>query len=184
MKISNEFSGLSYCLIIKVHCFCCSRFYRSSLTSIPQCFVFVKHFFWIILIFLFFKTFHFFASFRQLPQYNTEVSYCQYLFSTFFISEICLKKERRKRDLNPRAGCPTYTLSRGASSASWVFLHFWSAFPRYSVIRRFLSAHCSLYQCFCGLSTIIFYFSVTIFSLFYYIYKVTTTCRIICFLYN
>ena len=30
--------------------------------------------------------------------------------------------ERRKRDLNPRAGFPTYTLSRGASSASWVFL--------------------------------------------------------------
>ena len=30
--------------------------------------------------------------------------------------------ERRKRDLNPRAGHPTYTLSRGASSASWVFL--------------------------------------------------------------
>ena len=27
-------------------------------------------------------------------------------------------KKRRKRDLNPRAGCPTYTLSRGASSAS------------------------------------------------------------------
>ena len=25
---------------------------------------------------------------------------------------------RRKRDSNPRAGCPTYTLSRGASSAS------------------------------------------------------------------
>ena len=25
--------------------------------------------------------------------------------------------KRRKRDLNPRAGCPTYTLSRGASSA-------------------------------------------------------------------
>ncbi len=23
---------------------------------------------------------------------------------------------RRKRDLNPRAGCPTYSLSRGASS--------------------------------------------------------------------
>ena len=27
---------------------------------------------------------------------------------------------RRRRDLNPRAGYPTYTLSRGASSASWV----------------------------------------------------------------
>ena len=26
--------------------------------------------------------------------------------------------KRRKRDLNPRAGYPTYTLSRGASSAS------------------------------------------------------------------
>ena len=33
-----------------------------------------------------------------------------------------LEMKRRKRDLNPRAGCPTYTLSRGASSASWVFL--------------------------------------------------------------
>ena len=30
--------------------------------------------------------------------------------------------ERRRRDLNPRAGHPTYTLSRGASSASWVLL--------------------------------------------------------------
>ena len=30
---------------------------------------------------------------------------------------------RRKRDLNPRAGFPTYSLSRGAPSASWVFLH-------------------------------------------------------------
>ena len=30
--------------------------------------------------------------------------------------------ERRKRDLNPRAALATYTLSRGASSASWVFL--------------------------------------------------------------
>ena len=29
---------------------------------------------------------------------------------------------RRQRDLNPRASFPTYTLSRGASSASWVCL--------------------------------------------------------------
>ena len=35
---------------------------------------------------------------------------------------LTLAAKRRKRDLNPRAGCPTYTLSRGASSASWVFL--------------------------------------------------------------
>ena len=31
-------------------------------------------------------------------------------------------KKRSRRDLNPRAGFPTYTLSRGASSASWVLL--------------------------------------------------------------
>ena len=31
--------------------------------------------------------------------------------------------KRRRRDLNPRAGYPTYTLSRGTSSASWVHLH-------------------------------------------------------------
>ena len=40
---------------------------------------------------------------------------CQHLFSSFFHP---LRMKRRRRDLNPRAGCPTYTLSRGASSAS------------------------------------------------------------------
>ena len=37
---------------------------------------------------------------------------------TFWKKKIIWKIERRKRDLNPRAGFPTYTLSRGASSAS------------------------------------------------------------------
>ena len=32
--------------------------------------------------------------------------------------------KRRRRDLNPRAGHPTYTLSRGTSSATWVLLLF------------------------------------------------------------
>ena len=56
----------------------------------------------------------------------TLISYhCVVCLSTTFLIYFwnifqCLK--RRKRDLNPRAGCPTYTLSRGASSASWVFL--------------------------------------------------------------
>ena len=36
----------------------------------------------------------------------------------FFIFKLFIFKKRRKRDLNPRAGHPTYTLSRGASSAS------------------------------------------------------------------
>ena len=36
----------------------------------------------------------------------------------FFNCNNKLQLKRRKRDLNPRAGFPTYTLSRGASSAS------------------------------------------------------------------
>ena len=31
---------------------------------------------------------------------------------------------RRWRDLNPRAGCPTYRISNPNPSASWVHLHF------------------------------------------------------------
>ena len=49
--------------------------------------------------------------FKSLPQQNKKAVLCT--TSLFW---------RRRRDLNPRAGCPTYTLSRGASSASWVFL--------------------------------------------------------------
>ena len=40
--------------------------------------------------------------------------------NNFFI--IFKKIKRRRRDLNPRAGFPTYTLSRGTSSATWVLL--------------------------------------------------------------
>ena len=43
------------------------------------------------------------------------------LVNTFF--QLFLRKlKRRRRDLNPRAAQTTYTLSRGASSASWVLL--------------------------------------------------------------
>ena len=54
--------------------------------------------------------------------------HCQYIWR---------KRKRRKRDLNPRAGCPTYTLSRGASSASWVFL--------LNIFLRSKTAHMILY---------------------------------------
>ena len=103
MKISNEFSGLSYCLIIKVHSFLLSSVLPKQLNQFTTLIRVCQASFGIILKILFFKTFQTFASFRQLPQYNTDVLLCQYLFSTFFVSEICLKKERRKRDLNPRA---------------------------------------------------------------------------------
>ena len=49
-------------------------------------------------------------------------------FFDFFLSKKknnIKKKKRRKRDLNPRAAQTTYTLSRGASSATWVLLHAW-----------------------------------------------------------
>ena len=41
-----------------------------------------------------------------------------------------LSSWRRRRDLNPRAGIPTYSLSRGAPSASWVLLHSTVAFEK------------------------------------------------------
>ena len=44
------------------------------------------------------------------------ITFLKFFFKSYF------QTKRRKRDSNPRAGCPTYTLSRGASSASWVFL--------------------------------------------------------------
>ena len=34
----------------------------------------------------------------------------------------CLKIWQRRRDLNPRAGCPTYRISSADPSASWVLL--------------------------------------------------------------
>ena len=46
--------------------------------------------------------------------FNISSSY--FLVNNFFI--IFKKIKRRRRDLNPRAGFPTYTLSRGTSSAT------------------------------------------------------------------
>ena len=135
--ISNEFSGLSYCLIIKVHSFCCPSFYRSSLTSISHSFVIVKHLFELFWKSCFSKLSGLLLRSDSFHSITPKCLPVNTFFQLFSFLKIRLKKERRKRDLNPRAGCPTYTLSRGASSASWVFLHFWSAFPRYSVIRRF-----------------------------------------------
>ena len=62
-----------------------------------------------------------FSSVLYLTRYSRV---CQQLFYFSFQTFVLKRKkessgiERRKRDLNPRAGCPTYTLSRGASSAS------------------------------------------------------------------
>ena len=87
----------------------CDSFY-----IISKCFMFVNNFFKL-----------FFVAFLNLSNSNSDIlSYIFLLVNNFF--EVFFKSyfqtKRRKRDSNPRAGCPTYTLSRGASSASWVFL--------------------------------------------------------------
>ena len=48
--------------------------------------------------------------------YQTISSLC--VFNTSDLRNRVLNEWRRRRDLNPRAGFPTYTLSRGASSAN------------------------------------------------------------------
>ena len=83
----------------------CDSFY-----IISKCFMFVNNFFnYFLLLFL------------NLSSSNSDIlSYIFLLVNNFF--EVFFKRyfqtKRRKRDSNPRAGCPTYTLSRGASSAS------------------------------------------------------------------
>ena len=64
MKISNEFSGLSYCLIIKVHYFSLSSVLPKQLNQFTTVLCVCQALFWIILKILFFKTFQTFASFR------------------------------------------------------------------------------------------------------------------------
>ena len=75
----------------------CDSFYILS-----KPFPFVKNFLFFICIIL-----------QQLLYLIISRCDCQYPFKV---------KNRRRRDLNPRAARTTYTLSRGASSATWVLL--------------------------------------------------------------
>ena len=112
-NLFKEFSGfVVYCSVINVLfvvAVSCDSFY-----IISKCFMFVNNFFKLFFV-------AFFESLKQQLWYIIiYLLVCQQLFWSFFKSYFQTK--RRKRDSNPRAGCPTYTLSRGASSASWVFL--------------------------------------------------------------
>ena len=64
--------------------------------------------------------------------------------NNFFQIFLMLVVERRWRDLNPRAGRPTYTLSRGASSATWVHLLAWKFATK---VFDFLLLHMYFYAC-------------------------------------
>ena len=104
IEIIKNFQGCVYCLILNYH--------GSSLRCLKQLCYYIKFPSACQEDFYSFQNFLNSCSLRA-----TQISY----HICFFLSTTFLKlfyKKRRKRDLNPRAGCPTYTLSRGASSAS------------------------------------------------------------------
>ena len=92
-------------------------------------------------------------------------------FWTFYF--VLFFKKRRKRDLNPRAGCPTYTLSRGASSASWVFLRICFRYRR--CIKRIIDYTKAFFKCqqlfllFCNLSFTRIFSHFSLFVIYFYI---------------
>ena len=83
--------------------------FRDSFVILPCAFLFVKHFFSFVLPRLkdSFGT--------TLIEYHNSRPVSRVIFKNFFI-------KRRRRDLNPRTAWTVYTLSRGASSATWVLL--------------------------------------------------------------
>ena len=132
-----EFSGLFHCLIIKVQSeirdfaaisfarlLCCSLTATLSvyhaLNSLSSTFL-KKVFLNLFLNCLSCSNFSLiWISLLILP-------HCLWFVNNFFQNFLSFyfAVERRWRDLNPRAGRPTYTLSRGASSATWVHLLAW-----------------------------------------------------------
>ena len=66
--------------------------------------------------------------------------------------------KRRKRDLNPRAGCPTYTLSRGASSASGVFLHEPNIVSTTMLLASFRDAKVIIHKLYAFVNCFFYYF--------------------------
>ena len=104
MRNMQIFQGCVYCLILNYH--------GSLLRCFKQLCYYIKFISACQEVFYSFQNFLNSCSLRA-----TQISYhiCSFLSITFLKP---FYKKRRKRDLNPRAGCPTYTLSRGASSAS------------------------------------------------------------------
>ena len=118
------------CLIINVLCFCCLA------TAILDYHISFR----LSTTFFTFLNFYFFCFYRSIKCSDIIPCFlfvCQHLFSTFFkflYQHFTFpENKRRRRDLNPRTARTVYTLSRGASSATWVLLQihciqFWIAF--------------------------------------------------------
>ena len=107
------------------------------------------------------------AHLKQLCYLTTVFVVCQQ--QILFILKFII--ERRWRDLNPRAGRPTYTLSRGASSATWVHLLAWKfatkVFYFHHDTRISTRVHWLVYQRKCFLSTFFLLFFKIIFAIVY-----------------
>ena len=99
-----EFSGLHYCLFVKEHLLCCLLL--SHATAYLDYHIVIRL---STTFFDFLNLFHCHVFSRKRKRKKRNPNHLR------FFSPVV---KRRKRDLNPRAGCPTYTLSRGASSAS------------------------------------------------------------------
>ena len=93
-----------------------SMFFFVVAVSCDSFYIISKHF---MFVNNFFKLF--FVAFLNLSSSSSDIlSYISLSVNNFFevFFRSYFQTKRRKRDSNPRAGCPTYTLSRGASSAS------------------------------------------------------------------
>ena len=108
-----EFSGVGiYCSVIKVLFLVVFQF--SATTSL---FYHIAD--RLSTTFYLFFSFYFLSFSRQVFTISCLSVFVNNFFILFSSTDLrFMETERRKRDLNPRAGCPTYTLSRGASSAS------------------------------------------------------------------
>ena len=104
-------------------------------------------------------------SFYQAQLWQNIIFYllCQHLLFLFFsvfcdrflfyhsyiILSITFWMIRRRRDLNPRTAQTVYTLSRGASSATWVLLHGWFFYQFFCIFFVWRTYYYTHRLCFC-----------------------------------
>ena len=115
LSLVNYFFIFFHCQ--QVFAFACLSL-AATVNILAQFFLHVNTF----LHFLFFRLSHISSNlicFLKAKKKNLTVAKILFIMTPLpYASFIFSINERRRRDLNPRAGHPTYTLSRGASSAS------------------------------------------------------------------
>ena len=104
------------CFIVQLSMFFVVAFLKCNFLSLTHLISFVNNFFNLFFQALSNSLLFCDSHIRLSHLYVLVNSFLIYFIMFFYIIK------RRKRDLNPRAALATYTLSRGTSSASWVFL--------------------------------------------------------------